>query len=71
MHTQEGKGVVVSETERHERLFVVRTRTYVCLRQLWVFITRENASLSRLIMPTGFYLEMLGGKERNKTKSNY
>ena len=29
-------------------LFEVRTRTYVHLRQLWVFITRENASLASL-----------------------
>ena len=35
-------------TERHARLFEVSTRTYLRLRQLWVFITRENASLASL-----------------------
>ena len=49
VHTQEGKGLVVSGTERHEHLFVVRACTYVRLRQLWVFVTRENASLAHLI----------------------
>ena len=49
VHTQERKGLVVSGTERHEHPFVVRTRTYKRLRQLWVFITRENTSLARLI----------------------
>ena len=35
-------------TERYARLFEVRTHTYVHLRQLWVFITRENASFASL-----------------------
>ena len=39
VHTQEGKGLIVSGTERHEHLFVVRTCMYVRLRQLWVFVT--------------------------------
>ena len=41
-HTQEGEGLVVSGTERHEHL----EDMYVYLRQFWVFITRENASLA-------------------------
>ena len=41
-HTQEGEGLIVFGTERHER----REDMYVRLRQFWVFITRENASLA-------------------------
>ena len=37
-------------TERHMCLLKVRTYTYVCLRQLYIFITRENASLAHLII---------------------
>ena len=51
VHTQEGGGggggLVVPRTERHERLFEVRTwDMYVCLRQLIFFITRENVFLA-------------------------
>ena len=41
-------------TERHAHLFEVKDM-HVCLRQLWVFITRENAllaSFARLIIQT-------------------
>ena len=48
-NTQESEGLVVPGTERHARLFEVTTRMHVRLRQLRVFITRENASLARLI----------------------
>ena len=47
-HTQEWEGVSVPRTERHAHLFDVRTRMCECLRQFWVFITRENASLTSL-----------------------
>ena len=47
-HTQEREGLIVPGTERHTHLLEVRTRMYVRLRQLWVFITRENASLATL-----------------------
>ena len=52
-HTQEWEGLVVPGTERHARLFKARIRVLLVrthsLRQLWLFITRENASLARLI----------------------
>ena len=38
----------MSGTERHACPLEVRTCMYVHLRQLWAFITRENASLARL-----------------------
>ena len=47
--TQEGEKLVVPRTERHACLLEVRTCMYVCLRQLWIFIIRVNASLARLI----------------------
>ena len=48
-HTQEGEGLIVPGTERHARLFEVRTRTLAHLRQLKVSITRENTSFAHLI----------------------
>ena len=42
-HTQEGEGLVVPGTERHERLFEVRTLTYA---EAIIGFTRENASLA-------------------------
>ena len=42
------EGVLVPGTVRHARLFEARTRMYVRLRELWVFSTRENASLPTL-----------------------
>ena len=63
--TQEGKGLVVSGTERHECQFVVRTHTYVRLRKLWVFITRENAWLASLTHLTKKWFPLQG--ERAQT----
>ena len=55
VHTQEGEGLVVPGTEGHVPLFEVETCTYVRLRQLWFSITRENASLARLISKEKMY----------------
>ena len=43
------QGLVLPGTERHARLFEVRTCTHARLRQLKVSITRENTSLAHLI----------------------
>ena len=44
-HTQEGEGLDVPGTERHASS-IRGEDTYVRLRQLWVFITRENDLLA-------------------------
>ena len=51
-----GGGAVVSGTERHARL---SKHMYNLLRQLWVFITRENASLARLIMQMTYLFQQV------------
>ena len=47
VHTKEGDGLIVPGIERHVCLIEVR---HVLLRQLRVFITRENAGLIKFYM---------------------
>ena len=77
--TQEGEKLIVPGTERHACLLEVRIRTYIRLRRIWVFNTRENALLARLtrkMVPiTGgvssflvkmLYVHRLGFKKQNR-----